>query len=100
MHIVAAAGAHFISDTWIPLLDRPGHPLSLTPEMAGLMSAHRVSSLDGCREGGILLLHDVMVDVAAEEVRAALAEGRSVAHLLPVPVAHYIRQHGLYRDPN
>lgn len=80
------------------VLDRPGHPLALTPQMAELMAAHRVSSLDGRQEGGILLLDDVMVEVAAEDVRAALAAGRSVAHLLPESVAHYIRQHGLYRE--
>ena len=78
------------------VLRRPGHPLDLSDEMAELTEAHRVDSLEGRHEGGILILDDGMVDVAAEDIRATLADGGSVAELLPESVANYIRAHGLY----
>jgi nicotinate-nucleotide adenylyltransferase len=79
------------------VLKRPGHPLELNREMTALTETRRVDSLTDCHEGGILILDDVMVDVAAANIRRTIAAGGTVAHLLPESVANYIRQHGLYR---
>ena len=80
------------------VLLRPGHPLQPDAEMAALIEAHRVDSLHDRVAGGVVLLEDEMADVAAEDIRAGLAAGRDVSHLLPERVANYIRQHGLYGD--
>jgi nicotinate-nucleotide adenylyltransferase len=37
-------------------------------------------------------------DVSSTEIRARIAAGRSIAHLVPAAVADYIAAHGLYRD--
>lgn len=79
------------------VLKRPGHPMKLDDTMAGLTRSHRVGSLERRRQGGILLLEEPMRELSAQAVRAAIAEGRDVAHLLPEPVANYITKHGLYR---
>lgn len=82
--------------TNLVVLLRPGHALQPDAEMARLIEEHRVDSLDDRAAGGIVLLEDEMADVAAEDIRAGLARGRDVSHLLPERVANYIRQHGLY----
>jgi nicotinate-nucleotide adenylyltransferase len=79
------------------VLTRPGHPLTLDARMTELTEDHRVQSLEDCHEGGILLLQDGLMEVAAADVRRDIAQGRAVGHLLPEPVAHYIKRHGLYR---
>lgn len=78
------------------VLSRPGHALQLSEEMAELTAAHRLDSLENVAAGGIVLLEEDMVEVAAEDIRAGLAEGRDMSHLLPERVGAYIRQHGLY----
>lgn len=37
--------------------------------------------------------------LSATEIRARVAAGRSIRHLVPAAVAAYIDDHGLYRDP-
>jgi nicotinate-nucleotide adenylyltransferase len=64
--------------------------------MQRLLETHRVESLAGCHEGGILVLQDAMEEIAAADIRRRLAAGRSVRQLLPEPVANYIRAHHLY----
>jgi len=78
------------------VLKRPGHPLELDPVMEDLSRVHRVESLSDRREGGILMLDNEMAEVASEDIRRGIAGGRDMTHLLPEPVAHYIRLHGLY----
>ena len=82
--------------TSLVVLKRPGHPLLLDDTMAELTRAHQVESLEGCHEGGILILDDEMREMAAQDIRATIAAGRSTAHLLPEPVATYIKAHHLY----
>ncbi|MGD8830050.1 MAG: nicotinate-nucleotide adenylyltransferase [Pseudomonadales bacterium] len=78
------------------VLARPGAFPDLDPDMQRLLETHRVESLAGCHEGGILVLQDAMEEIAAADVRRRLAAGRSVRQLLPEPVANYIRTHHLY----
>jgi nicotinate-nucleotide adenylyltransferase len=56
------------------------------PEVAGL--ADRLTVFDAGS-----------VKISATAIRNALAEGRSIAGMVPVPVAEYITKHGLY-SPN
>jgi len=79
------------------VLSRPGPFPELDEEMRQLTRKHRVSSLADCHSGGILVVDNAMKEVAAADIRTAIAEGRSVSHLLPLPVAIYIKTHHLYR---
>jgi nicotinate-nucleotide adenylyltransferase len=84
------------------ILQRPGQPATLSPALASLCTDHRVDRELDAACGQILFLEDEMQAVSASQVRAALAQGLPVAHLLPDRVATYISQHGLYgvlRDP-
>jgi nicotinate-nucleotide adenylyltransferase len=78
------------------VLSRPGPFPALDAVMRRLTEQHRVSSLSGCHSGGILLVDNAMKEIAAADVRAAVAGGRDVSHLLPPPVATYIRTRHLY----
>ncbi len=78
------------------VLARPGSFPALDPRMERFTRAHRTDSLAGRRCGGILVLEAPMKEISAAEIRSALAAGRAVAHLLPDPVATYIRTHHLY----
>lgn len=78
------------------VLRRPGTFPELNEEMRAYTSEHEVGSLVDCHNGGIFMLDDVMREVAAAEVRAGIAEGRNMAHLLPEPVALYIKKNRLY----
>jgi nicotinate-nucleotide adenylyltransferase len=79
------------------VLKRPGHPLELDPVLEALLERCRVESVVDVRAGGILILSRPMEDVAARDIRAALAAGKPVGHLLPEPVANYISRHHLYQ---
>lgn len=78
------------------VLSRPGPFPDLDAEMRRLTARHRVSSLAGCHSGGILVVDNAMKEIAAADIRADIASGRDVSHLLPPPVATYIRRHHLY----
>jgi nicotinic acid mononucleotide adenylyltransferase len=38
------------------------------------------------------------VDISASAIRRMVARGESISHLVPRPVADYIRGHGLYQN--
>jgi nicotinate-nucleotide adenylyltransferase len=59
-----------------------GTDLGLTPETRHRVLTHFVDA--------------VRVDLASTELRARLAEGKSIRHLVPEPVHDYIRTKGLY----
>ena len=79
------------------VLRRPGHSLKLDETLSGLLRQRRIDSVRDVDAGGILVLTRRMRDVAAREIRATLAAGGNVDHLLPEPVAAYIREHHLYQ---
>jgi nicotinate-nucleotide adenylyltransferase len=79
------------------VLKRPGHPLDLDETLSELVRRRGVDSVEGKEAGGVLVLSRPMREVAARDIRAALAAGANVDHLLPEPVAIYIRQHHLYQ---
>ena len=66
---------------------RPGSPLpdlrSLEVQVPGLA-------------GRVIVLDSPRVDISASEIRQRVACGLSIGHLVPEPVAQYIREHGLY----
>ena len=78
------------------VLRRPGEFPAMSERMTAYTEAHLVDSLAGCHKGGIFMLEDAMQEVSAQSVRAELAAGRDVAHLIPQPVALYIRDNHLY----
>ncbi len=79
------------------VLRRPGEFPVMSEQMTAYTDAHRVENLAGCHKGGILMLEDSMQEVSALEIRAQLAAGGDVSHLIPPPVALYIKENHLYR---
>lgn len=79
------------------VISRPGHDATaLRHSLPGL--AHRMT--DAIPPDGpvtIVLLDRPTADVSATAIRRRRAEGRSIAGLVPAPVAQHIDQHGLYR---
>ena len=82
--------------TNLVVLARPGPFPALDDDMRRLMEKHRVGSLAGCHQGGILVVENAMKEIAAADIRRGIAEGRDVSHLLPARVATYIKDHHLY----
>jgi len=44
----------------------------------------------------VIMLDEPQVDISATEIRERVAQGLSIHHLVPEPVAEYIKQHKLY----
>lgn len=44
-----------------------------------------------------VLLDKPLLDISASEIREKAARGEAIDHLVPVPVAEYIRKHGVYK---
>jgi len=78
------------------VLQRPGYPLELDPEMREFTSAHRVPALGTVDAGAVLILDLRMLEISAADVRSRIAAGKPVDHLLPKGVGNYIRKHSLY----
>jgi nicotinate-nucleotide adenylyltransferase len=74
----------------IAVAPRPGHPL---PEPIAL--ADRLPGLIG----RLAVIHGTLPDISASKIRALVAAGRPIDHLVPPRVAAYIEEHHLYRDP-
>lgn len=88
--------------TNLVILQRPGECPRWTDALTRLCAAHRVDHPPDAAFGQIMFLESEMQAISASQIRAALAAGRPVAHLLPDQVATYISRHGLYgvvRDP-
>lgn len=66
---------------------RPGYP---KPDLEALEAA-----VPGLSQG-VILLEEPRIDISATEIRSRLARGVSISHLVPAPVAEYIKQHKLY----
>jgi nicotinate-nucleotide adenylyltransferase len=72
----------------VAVAPRPG-----APRLDRSWTAERFPGL----ESRVVLLQGPRVDIAATDVRARIAQGRSIVGLVPDVVADYIAQHGLYR---
>jgi nicotinate-nucleotide adenylyltransferase len=104
---VIGSDAYALLDSWhrwrevlelanLVVLRRPGGFPEMTEAMQAFTEEHQVQRLDDCHKGAILILDDVMEEISAAEIRAAIAAGQDVGHLIPAPVALYIKQHHLY----
>jgi len=78
------------------VLRRPGAFPPMSERMRKFTADHQVQSLSDCHNGGIFMLDDVMQEISADQIRAEIAAGRAVGHLIPAPVALYIKEHHLY----
>ncbi len=66
---------------------RPGYP---PPDIKALETA--ISGLSQ----RVVLMEKPQINISAVVIRERVAQGLSVSHLVPEPVARYIREHGLY----
>ncbi len=107
---VIGSDAYALLETWyrwqdvltlanLIVLRRPGEFPAMSEQMTAYTKAHQVDSLVDCHKGGIFVLEDAMQEVSAQDVRAGVAAGRDVSHLIPPPVALYIRDNHLYCGP-
>jgi nicotinate-nucleotide adenylyltransferase len=75
----------------IAVAPRPGHPLpdptAMADKLPGLI-------------GRLAVIHATLPDISASTIRARVAAGRPIDHLVPKPVAAYIEEHMLYHDPS
>lgn len=74
----------------------PGEPAEHKGELAKLTRDSLTDSTFTRIAGQVRRLETPMLDVSGTEIRAAVAAGKAVAHLLPEGVYTYIRSHGLY----
>ena len=74
----------------IAVAPRPGHPLPDPTALAG-----RLPGLIG----RLAVIHGTLPDISASKIRALVAAGRPIDHLVPPRVAAYIEEHHLYREP-
>ncbi len=81
----------------IAVLQRPGHPLPKDPAVQRLLDAHRREHPAADRSGAILLCPVTQLEIAASDIRARIAAGRSIDFLVPPAVASLIGERGLYR---
>lgn len=104
---VIGSDAYALLDSWhrwrevlalanLVVLRRPGGFPPMSDDMRAYTDAHRVENLQGCHQGGIFVLDDAMQEISAAGIRSDIAAGRDVGHLIPAPVANYIRDHHLY----
>ena len=80
------------------VLDRPGQRATEPAELADLCSRHEVAQLDRRCHGQIFRLDLPMLEISSTEIRAMVANGKPVTHLLADPVYTYIRKHNLYQN--
>ena len=85
--------AHFV------VVSRPGFPVGELPERLPQLAPRMVSEpLDAlsCALPLIILIDAPTADVSSTAIRNRLAEGESIAGLVPPGVQQHIEQHGLY----
>ncbi len=82
--------ARLLRLTRIAVAPRPGHPAPTPAWLAQRLPgfADRVVVLEGPH-----------LDISASDIRARVAAGLSIEHLVPPPVAAYIGAHHLYSEP-
>jgi nicotinate-nucleotide adenylyltransferase len=84
------AAARLVELVTIAVAPRPGHPLpdptALGDRLPGLI-------------GRLAVIHGTLPDISASRIRALVAAGRPIDHLVPPQVAAYIEAHHLYREP-
>ncbi|MGB4246643.1 MAG: nicotinate-nucleotide adenylyltransferase [Pseudohongiellaceae bacterium] len=84
----------------IAVVSRPGVTIAIPAEIAGEMQGRQVESamqLFTAREGRVIMLDALQIDISSTQVRSALQEHGPIATLLPDAVADYIEEHDLYR---
>lgn len=83
------------------VMQRPGAVLPDAGPVAELLQRHRLAPDQLHRRpcGGIAVLGVTQLPIAATDLRALIAAGRSPRYLLPDPVWQQIRQHALYGHP-
>lgn len=80
----------------IVIMHRPGESVPLDCTSGFIYKTHKVVEFTK-QSGQMLDISVTQLDISSTEVRAALAEGRSVEYLLPPCVMEYISKQGLYR---
>jgi nicotinate-nucleotide adenylyltransferase len=81
----------------LAVMDRPG-TLPPAAEVSSWMAHHKVdqTALLSRPAGGVISLHQPLLDIASSDIRAMISAGRDPRFLLPDTVMEYIGQHGLF----
>ena len=81
----------------IAVLQRPGHTLPEDPAVQRLLDEHGVRQLQAPHSGQIVICPVTQLEIAASDIRARVAAGRSIDFLVPPAVAALIAKQRLYR---
>jgi nicotinate-nucleotide adenylyltransferase len=84
--------AHFV------VISRPGFPVSRIPVRLPALECRMAAGTDVASRPGpsIFLIDAPTADVSSTAIRRSLAEGASIAGLVPAAVQQHIEQHALY----
>jgi nicotinate-nucleotide adenylyltransferase len=83
----------------IVVMERPGSPMATAAQLPAWAServCREKGELARSPSGKLLLQHVDPQDISASRIRAMIANGQSIAGLLPDAVWHYIRRNRLY----
>ena len=84
------------------VISRPGLPASTHARTFAAARARAsgdpTDGLDGDGTPGIFLVDAATPDVSSTDIRRRLRAGTTIAGLVPTPVEHHIRRHGLYAN--
>lgn len=91
---------HMLDLVHVVVAARPGYQPDLETAVRQALDTRRVDQAEDLKQalgGNILVAELALHDISSSQVRQELASGRSVAKLVPAPVASYIEEHALYR---
>jgi len=78
------------------VVSRPGFPADEIRRRMPELGARVANAVSGGREPLIILIDAVTADVSSSAIRHRVANGESIAGLVPAGVQQHIEQHGLY----
>jgi len=80
------------------VVSRPGVPAGEILRRMPELGARVANAVSAGREPVIILIEAATADVSSSAIRRRLADGESIAGLVPAGVQQHIEQHGLYRS--
>jgi nicotinate-nucleotide adenylyltransferase len=91
--LIVGADAYSLFDQW-----RDPERIRALAEVAVLVrGGEPLPEAGGARKAGVKLLQTRRVDISSTELRARVADGRTIRGFVPDAVADYVAEHRLYR---
>jgi nicotinate-nucleotide adenylyltransferase len=86
------------------VIDRPDYSLAMVDKVVNQLGSYSFDNDQGCwsapeHQGRVYPLAVPPVDISSTDIREKIIRGQDFAGLVPLPVWHYINEHGLYPSP-